>query len=377
MRHLTFVIFVLTGTLLSAQVNSDVDLLGIAGILIRDGNYQRAQDTLEKVNLEDGRTDRQQFYVLSGLVSLRKADYPKAEDQFKRALESGKVEGALFAYLAQAQFSQGKYAETVESINKVPRIKSFPDLMGLKSQALWELGRKGEAYDVLEKASEDFPSRLNFLQQQIAYLLDLGLTQQAVEAGREYLSRAGVDLSAYLTLGEAFRRGKQPGQAVSVLETARLAFSGNPRVLAALAQTYLDLGLPKTAAGLVEEASLFSPGLVLEAAELYRKTGQWGRALYLNGLVSDIQAKSSQRLSILLEAQRYEEALALLPRIERLGLLEDDRMKYAVAFVYFQTQNFHKTQAYLGKITSPEVFSQAVALRKALETAKAEPTLLF
>ena len=378
MRTVFFTLLMILGaSTLGAQANEDIDLLGIAGILLRDGNYAKAQETLDQLDLKNPTTDLIRFYTFSGLLALRLQDFPRAEGFFRDALGTGNPDGSLYAYLAQALFSQEKYQETLEAITLVPRIRTFPDLLGLKSQALWKLDRKNEAIEVLQAAFEDFPSRLSFLQQQIFFLLELNLTQKAMEVGQEYRYRAAKDPQSYLTLGEAFRRGKELDSAVAVLETGRKAFPSHTKIKVSLAQTYLEKGFPRTAAALVEEASLSYAQLILEAAELYRRTKQYNRALYLNGLISDLPQKTKQRFNLLLESEKYESAMALLPRLERQGLMEEDRMKYAAAYVCFQVQSYDRAQEYLSKITSSDVFSQAVALRRALETAKAEPLVLF
>lgn len=373
---LLFLLFTLLPAL-PAQSNLEVDLLGIAAILIRDGNYKKAQETLDQVNSGDGRTDKTRYFTLSGLLALRQEDFPRAELQFRQALDTGKADSALYAYLAQALYAQKKGEETLAVLEKVPRMKSFPDLYGMKSQVLWDLGRQEEAYAVLEKAVVDFPSRLNFLQQQINYLLGMGFTQEAVAKGREYRERAQGNPGAYLTLGEAFRRGKDYSGALEVLETARLLFPQASKIKVALAQVYLEKGQPRTAASLAEEASRTFAPLILEAAELYRRTGQYYRALYLNGLVSDLPQKTKQRFSILIDAGKAEEALALIPRLDRLGLLEEDRMRYAAAYVYFLTQKYGESRNLLGKISSPDVFNQALSLRKALESSQAQGINFF
>lgn len=360
-----------------AQISGELDLLSLAGLLIRDGNYEKAQATLNQIDLSDRKTDKVRFYSLSGLLLLRQEKYADAEGVFTRGVEAAPQEGSLWASLAQAQFAQEKYEDTLKTIEKVPRIRAFPDLLGVKSQALWNLGRREESYRVLADAAEAYPGRLTFLHQQIVTLLNLGLTQEALALGREYRYRGAKDPAIYVTLGEVFRRGKDLTGALEVLETGRQAFPAHTKIKIALAQVYLEKGLPRTAAGLIEEASAYYAPLMLEAAELHRRAGQYNRALYLNSLVSDLPQKTRQRFNLLVDSGRFEESAALLPRLEREGLLRDEGLRYAAAYVAFQTQRLDLAKTYLAGISSSDLFSQALALRRALESLSTQDILLF
>ena len=77
---------------------------------------------------------------------------------------------------------------------------------------------------------------------------------------------------------------------------------------------------------------LSEPTYALYTAELYRQSGQMERALCRNRLVADQTEKIKQRLTLLIEGERYEESAALLDRVERLGLLSNESIAYALAY---------------------------------------------
>jgi hypothetical protein len=117
----------------------------------------------------------------------------------------------------------------------------------------------------------------------------------------------------------------------------------------------------------VEEAAAYEPKYYHEAAELYRRAGYMDRALYMNSLVLDQTVKTKQRFNLLLEQNRYEEAMALEARLKRLGALNEDSMRYAMAYVHFNAQHFDEASAYLNQISSSGFFREASQLRKAIE----------
>lgn len=363
---------------LGAQnTSAGADLLAIAALLIRDGNFARAETALAQVDVTRPDFDRGRYETLRGLLKLRGADYAEAETAFLAARAAGVTDPSLSAYLAQALFGQQKYEPALAEIARLPRLNAYPDLLGLKSQAEWLLGRRAEALGTLDRALRSFPNRLSFLQQKIVYHLELSLTQEAVSLARDYLERARGEASAYLTVGEALRRGREFQEALRLLEAGRLAWPQDQRILLSLAQTYVDLGRLRTAASLVERAAAQDPAYLAEAAELYRRTKQYDRALYLNSLLADTASKTRQRFSLLLESGRFEEALALEGRLERLSLLGEERLRYALAYASYQAQRWPRVLHHLSGITDGRLYSQALALRQALEQARDEPILLF
>jgi tetratricopeptide (TPR) repeat protein len=174
----------------------------------------------------------------------------------------------------------------------------------------------------------------------------------------------------YLTLGETLRRSRQFSEATLILEMARLKFPRIEKIIISLAHTYMDNDKPLIAAKLFEEASMINPKYISESAELYRLAGHYYRALYLNSQVTDQTVKTKQRLGILLELNRFEEAASLEKRLSRLNLLDDDRVRYAMAYVAFNIGNFEKAREYLSKINDPALFRSATELMKAMEVYK-------
>jgi hypothetical protein len=74
---------------------------------------------------------------------------------------------------------------------------------------------------------------------------------------------------------------------------------------------------------------------------------------------------------------RYEEALALEGRLDRLGVLDGDETRYAIAYAFFQTRQLDRSVEYLNRIASSEFFSRATQLRRAIETVRTSDTELL
>jgi tetratricopeptide (TPR) repeat protein len=262
----------------------------------------------------------------------------------------------LNVYLAQAYYGDRRYDEAIDAIDAVPSLVQYPALYGILAESYWQLGDHGEAYDTLSRAIELFPGETQFLRQQIFYLIDLDLTREAIERSLVYLERLDDDPDAYVTVGEALRRGGEARLAVETLEMGALRNPSDQRIRLALAQAYLDVGMVRTAGAIVERAAAYDPALYVEAAEIFRRAGDYPRALYLNSLVLDEARKALQRFHLLLATERYESAVALETRLLRTANLEDDANRYAMAFALYQTRQFGRAIGYLNQIDGSDFF---------------------
>jgi tetratricopeptide (TPR) repeat protein len=354
-----------------------IDYLGIAAVMIRDGNFERAKNALNQVDTSDEDLDLARYFTLRGLLNLRQQNYEDAVADFERAMDEGQEDQTLNIYLAQALYHEGQYERALALINSITGINRYPDLISLRAEALWKLDRVGDAYEEVSRLIDLFPSRNQYLRQRITYLIELGLTQEAAEQSRRFVENAGGEPDAYVTVGEALRRGGQVDSAIQVLEMGVLEFPANGRIKLALAQAYLDKERPRSAGHLVEQAAATNFQLYHEAAEIYRRAGSLERALYLNSQVPDEERKTRQRLNLLLALERYEQAVALEPRLERIGALEEDSVRYAVAYAHFQIGRYEQAASHINRISSSEYFGRATQLRQAIETVRNERVRYF
>lgn len=359
------------GKVLQGDEQVEIDHLKLAATMIRDGEYDHAEKELGQVNQSAEGFDRARFHTLRGVVALHRQAYPAAKEDFKAAIANGQHEPVLQVYLAQAHYSLGEWRETLEALHHAGESQaSFSSLHAMRVQCCWRLKDVAGAFGAIAEAERRFPDQAEFTRQKLYYLLELGLFKEAEQAGNDYLQRARRSTASFLTLGEALRRHRQLDGALRILEEGRLRYPADEHLLVTLARTYLDKGLHRSAARILEEVSARHPKYAPEAAELYRRSGDLYHALYLNTGLTDQKAKARQRLGLLLEAERFEEAASLEPRLERLGLFEDEDVRYALAFTHFRTGAYERAEEHLKMLTRPELFKASAELRKAIDIAR-------
>ena len=362
---------------ISGATNEEIDYLGIAALMIRDENYARAASALSNVDPDLQETDLSRYHTLSGLIDYHAADFVSAAEHFELSIQNGQDDQLIYAYLGQAYFVLEEHHKAINTIEELTDFDPFPDLLGTKSQAHWHLGQITKAFATLVDAISQYPDRPRFYQQRIFYLIELDLTREAADQSAIYFRLAGEEPDGYLTIGEALIRGAQYEQAIVTLEMAKLIFPENEPIRLSLARAYLESGSALTAAKIVEEASHFNSEYNYDAAELFRRAGYFGRSLYLNSLVTDPGDRATQRFNILIGMERYEEASSLEARLQNLGLVETDALRYALAYVHFQAGQYEQSIEYLKHITGSEYDRQVSQLNAAIETSKSRKTQYF
>ncbi len=355
----------------------DLDRLPLAALLIGDGNYERARTILAGVDTRDEALDRVRYHTLSGLVALNLEEHSLAVREFRSAIEAGQTEPVIWLYLAQAHFSQEQFQEALDALEQAgPETTHIPSVYLMRSQAHWQLGQHEQAWQVLGQGRSAFPDRASeFARRQVFLLVDQGLYQQAADQGRAFLETERASVEDAIAIGNALRRSEQYDEAARILESARVEAPDNVTLAKVLSHTYLDQDMTLAAAEVMRQAAVFDPTLVSEAAELYRRSGWLMEALTLNAQVIDQAKKFKQRLAIFIELGRYEQAADMRDDLERTGVLEDEDIRYALAYANFKSGDFPAAEAQLVTLERADLFRKATELRRVMEQCADEPWL--
>lgn len=366
------------------RAGSDLDYLELTARLIGDGYYDRAERALRNVDPQDEAADPARYYTLGGLVHLRRGRSGPAAESFQAALaahdavpeterDAGQEDARKLValYLGQAQFERAHYAEALEALNAAgERADVIAAVQALRAQAHWELGNRVAAIASLNTGTARFPDDQQFLRRKVFYLIDMGFHQRAAELGKRYLSQAQASPEDYLAIGRALRRSGQLDEALRILERGRLGFPGASVLGVELAHAYVDHGQTRTGADLLSAVAMRDRQYRLQAAELQRRAGRLQRALMLNADVMDQAAKLRQRLSLLVDTERWSEAAAMGDALRRNGLLESDDLRYAWAYSLFKDGNYDAADSALGGIAAGDSFRKATELRRIMEQCR-------
>lgn len=364
----------ISGVWAEENQEQSTNLIELAAIMLRDGHSDRAILALQGVDLEDEDTDLARFYTLQGLAYMNLNDFVAARDSFQSAIANGQQEKTIYVYLAQVNFSLKNYRETIQAISEAGEIiNNYPALFAIKARAYWQLEETEQAINILNEAEQLFPDDYRFLKQKVFYFVELELYHEAAKLGRKYLSLSHASAEDYVAIGNALRLSKAYQEAANILEIARLQFPNNDLVAKLLAHVYLDQDKLNSAAFILEQAAMLNSELLSEAAEIYRRAGRLHKALTLNEAISDQKIKLKQRLSILLALKRFELVANMESALYRNGLLDDQHVRYALAYAFFSTGRHTDANEHLDNLTDADLFRRGIELRRLMEICKIEP----
>lgn len=347
-----------------------VDYVELASLLMRDGHLDRADATLRQVDLKAEGTDVRRYWELTGLLALKQKRWPEAAAAFKKAISLGEVRPVVHLYLAQTQFELKEFGQCIASLKKAGEAAtSRPAAYLMWSEAYFEQGKPQDGFRVLWKARKQHPRERSLQRAIIFHLVEAKLFQEAIDVGADYLK--GADSAAdFVALGEALRQAGQLHQSQQVLELGQLRFPDDERAILALTHVYVDEDHNLAGAMLLERVARFKPELALETAELYRRAGRHERALLWNTRIPDQKKKLRQRLAVLVEMERYGMVAAMEPRLSRLELLDEENVRYALAYGLFKLGSFDRAEQHLRQLKTAEMFERANQLRKAMEDCR-------
>ncbi|WP_428353011.1 tetratricopeptide repeat protein [Methyloprofundus sp.] len=350
------------------------DYISLAATMLKDGHYDRALLSLQSVDLEDEDTDLVRFYTLQGLAYMNLNDMLAAKDSLQQAIKQGQQDKVIYVYLAQVNYALKEYQEVIVAVDKVGNIVvNYPTLLEMKAQSHWQLKQASAAIETLNNAQAMFSGDYRFMRRKVFYLVELKLYQQAAQLGQQYLNLSAGKASDYIAIGNALRLSKEYQQTLYIMEAARLRFPDNVTIAKVLAHTYIDMGQLNSGAFILEQAAQYDPKLIAEAAEVYRRAGRLYKALTLNPLIRDHKVKLKQRLAVFLALKRYEKAANMKSSLYRTGLLDDQNIRYALAYAYFSSGQFTAASKQIDSLTDSDLFKKGLELRRMMEACKEEP----
>jgi len=373
MKKLLLLLLTISLTLGAAQKKGtdEIDHLALAALLLRDGYVQKAHEELLQVDTKEEKLDFIRYYTLCALVAMKQEKYEESTQHFQHAIDAGETNKSLYLYMAQNSFKLASYQDTLAYIEKAGAlIGEKPSVYALKAESYYRLGSSKEALQTLRHAIAVFPKEYNFYKQRFNYLVALELYQSALEDANFYIKNAQPDEKTSIAFVSAFSKAKQTRKAIELAEELNLKYPMSATVTVLLAHLYIDNEMIQAAANLFDRASYKDEKYTAEAAEMLRRAKKFVLALYKNAQMLDTKEKLKQRVAIYLEYGAYESIVVSHNAIKRSGLLEDENIRYALAYSYYMIGDFQRCEQELKSITRSDLFQKATELRKNIQKCK-------
>lgn len=371
MRRLSLLLLVLLGLAATASARKKApveDRVDVAGMLVREGDWERAAAVLAEVDPSGSGVDVTRYWSLRGLVALHDQRPADAAAAFQTALQTATDGRELLELnLARALYAAKDPAGAIAALDRAGEVgASLPGSWMLRAECEELRGDPDAAWRAFDAGVARHPDQPELARQQIFLLVRLGLYREARERGSALLARPDASADDAVAISEALRRGGEAGEALTILQAALLQQGEDRDLLVQSARAAIDAGQPRNAARYLERAAELDPALTLEAAEAWRRAGDLDAALRNNGMVADPVAKARQRLGLLLEAEDWDGAVSLEDRLQRLALTRDDSVAYGLAYAWFRLGDPTRAEGWLRGVTSDEGFRRATELRQAM-----------
>ena len=370
---ITFLIFAISSLFLSdlsaKKEEAKIDHMALATLMIQDGNFQRARASLDEVDTSVEEFDFKYYFTLRGMVSMKLQEYKTAIEELSKAIDYGQTDKSVFLYLIEANYKLKDYTGTINAINQAGEFgKDNPQLFAIKSESYWKLENPNGALNALAEGYKLFPENHGFLKQKFFYLVNLHLYQSAIETASYFLDKSTPTADTILAMASALKNSGDFDRAIQLLEDGQLRYPSNSKITALLSHLYMKLDQGFTSGNIMQRASVFEHKYKADSSEIYRRSGAFTQALYLNSQILDRKEKLKQRLSIYLQFSDFERAVAMEDSLTRSGLLgENEDIRYALAYALYMSGDFIRCERHLKKLQRGDLFAKAIELRKNIQ----------
>jgi|GEM_PF-1900796 len=362
-----------------ADDDDEVDPLALAARLLDGGHPARAASVLADVDdtVPDDELDKARLYTLRGVVALQLQDNQGALDNLEKALRAGAEDVVLHRYAAYAAFALGNCKKTLGHIKRAQdHAWNRVETIAIRSECLRRQQLPGRALNVLRRGQRRFVNDTRLLEREVAVLVEHQLFQEAFDGAARLVlhPQPHVDdpVENKLGLVGAFLRAGAAKAGVELAEMVHLQHFDDVRTVEVLGHAYAQANRPLAGAQLFAGLSFQDASHTSAAVELYRRAGRPQAASWLLPRIADRKERLRQRLGLLLEEKRYEEAAALAPKLKQTGLLDDDQLLYALAFAEFSAGRHDAAERHARAVKDPAVFRQATDLMQAIGRCKRE-----
>lgn len=405
---LLFILFFATSVVANGEEQYEVDHISIATLLIYDGNYKKAKDELDLVDKQSKNFDSAKFYTVNGVLDSKTNNIEGSILNYKKAIQAtkektfkapkvytkekylfsiGKTEvkkpkapifdankvkkeklEKLYLYLSQSYYKLKDYKNTALSLELAgQRGKDRAALFSLRAECYYKIKDYHKTIDALNQGSELFKEDSTLLKQKFYYLADLGLYQSAIDNAKQYMEKVGADSAEYLLLAQLLIEASQIDESIKILEIANAKFPKVAKLKMLLGHMYMKKNMSRTTAHMFKLASYNDTKFLGDAVEMHRRNKDYAHAIFLNTQMPNKVQKIKQKIAIYLDRGEFEKIIGLTNALKRYNILEDDNIRYALAYSFYMAKDYTSAEDHLKLISDNELFSKATLIRKNIE----------
>jgi tetratricopeptide (TPR) repeat protein len=332
---------------------------------------QQISEAFSILDLKEKELDKSTYHRLKGRALFLEKKYDEAQKEFHIFLKLSKKNQkntAVVFTMAQIDLKLKKPMGALAHLNKIKDKSIQKDL--LWSQALWDQGQRPQAVTYLEKTEKNKYESYDLIKRQTYYyLFNLGLLSRIFKSSKKYLSEKNSSSEVGLYVVSLLKK-KDAYLAESYFD---LLLSLKPKdglLLKERGLFELENKKPFVASLFLDRAAHLNKDYSFEAAAVHLDLGQHSRSLFFNSKVLDTKKQLLQKFTILLDSERFEQALSLKYDLLKKGLLEEDKVNYALMYAAYKVRDYKTFSEQLSKIASKTYLSKVLKLKEIVDSCK-------
>lgn len=345
---------------------------------IRTDRLASAQDLLEGNSLALQKNDTSRYHYLRGFLRFKRGQFGAAVVDLRKAAEASRPQtpSDWFLLLGRAAAGARDYPLCRTGFQSASAWQKLAAADGAAFAGCLEaLGEYETAWDVLQGLGpNDGESRRIIGLAKGRFLMGRHLYEQSRRLFAALWNQGDMSRADLFDVARQFRDQNRCSDAIELLASVGSNALGAVG-LQERARCQLALLDHEGAANSLAELSLFDGRYLEETAELFKRAGRPQLALVYNERLEDSAAKVRQRFGLLLDAGDHDGALSLLPFLQKWDLMEQDEVRYGLAYANFQIGEVAEMERFLSGIRRADLARKATELRK--RVAQRQPSGTF
>lgn len=354
----------LTNAALDARYD-DYEGYELVRALVDDNKLDLANEQLKEMS-KDSASGFHKYW--SGVVQFKKGNFKEAEKLLNQAHFGNETpeKQKRDLFLGRTQFNLNSFEDCAKHLKGVIDTSTATenDII-LLAWCERKSNAPDKAWSTLVKSIKTAKS-LDVLQAANDFLISQKMFNLATQLSLDWLALRSRQSSDFITVADFFNKSGHPQGRLHVLEMARIKYPLDIDVNLNLNQIYYEKGMLLAVEEGFARASLVDAKYSYHAAEINRQTGRYERSQYFNARIPDEKERLKQKLAIYVDKGQFAMIASLESILQRSPLINDDEIRYALAYSLVRMGEYKRPLQYLAKITNKDFLEKTVILRNAL-----------
>lgn len=362
MNFIFLFIFSVSHAALDARYD-DYEGFELVQALVDDNKLDLAEN-----ELKDLKKDSALYNYWSGVVKYKKGQFSEAQTFLKKAefVKGSSEQQKRDVFLGRTEFSLKDYSVCAKSYERADGSIAYLEIDAITHAECFvqnkNLDKAWAIYSTRLKSSKNIDVLLSAIQ----FLMMQKMMLLATQISLDWLALNSKQGTDFISVSDLFQKFNHSEGRLSILEMARVKYPLDIDINLSLNQIYFEKGMLLSVEEGFARASLTDGKYAYHAAEINRQAGRYERSLFFNARIPDDKERLKQKLAIYVDKGQFALIASLEPILQRSPLINDDEVRYALAYSLVRSGEYKRPLQYLAKITSNDFLEKTVILRNAL-----------